>query len=119
MRTSEQLKAHIRNRAKIANVQTEILLRSFMLERFLERIANSKYKHNFILKGGMLIASMVGIAERTTMDMDATIKGTNSTAKHRRKTRHNGTNDRDGHHYSHGSRQSSDERSVAALSVKI
>ena len=56
MRTSEQLKAHIRNRAKIANVQTEILLRSFMLERFLERIANSKYKHNFILKGGMLIA---------------------------------------------------------------
>lgn len=75
MRTSEQLKAHIRNRAKIANVQTEILLRSFMLERFLERIASSKYKHNFILKGGMLIASMVGIAERTTMDMDATIKG--------------------------------------------
>ena len=75
MRTSEQLKAHIRNRAKIANVQTEILLRSFMLERFLERIANSKNKHNFILKGGMLIASMVGIAERTTMDMDATIKG--------------------------------------------
>lgn len=75
MRTSEQLKAHIRNRAKIANVQTEILLRSFMLERFLERIANSKHKHNFILKGGMLIAAMVGIAERTTMDMDATIKG--------------------------------------------
>lgn len=75
MRTSEQLKAHIRNRAKATNVQAEILLRSFMMERFLERIAHSSYRHHFILKGGMLIAAMVGIAERTTMDMDATIKG--------------------------------------------
>ncbi|EFM22546.1 nucleotidyl transferase AbiEii/AbiGii toxin family protein [Selenomonas sp. oral taxon 149] len=75
MRTSEQLKAHIRNRAKATNVQAEILLRSFMMERFLERIAHSSYRHHFILKGGMLIAAMVGIAERTTMDMDATLKG--------------------------------------------
>ena len=50
-------------------------MRNFMLERFLERIAVSKYKHNFILKGGMLIAALVGIDTRTTMDMDATIKG--------------------------------------------
>jgi predicted nucleotidyltransferase component of viral defense system len=48
-----------------------------MMERFLERIAVSDYKHNFILKGGMLIAAMVGIDARTTMDMDATIKGQN------------------------------------------
>ena len=46
-----------------------------MIERFLERIAVSDYKHNFILKGGMLIAAMVGIDARTTMDMDAAIKG--------------------------------------------
>jgi hypothetical protein len=50
-------------------------MRNFMLERFLERIAISEYNHKFILKGGMLIASMVGIGTRTTMDMDATIKG--------------------------------------------
>lgn len=56
-------------------MEAEILLRNFMLERFLERIAVSNYKHNFILKGGMLIAAMVGIDTRTTMDMDATIKG--------------------------------------------
>jgi hypothetical protein len=61
-------------------VEAEILLRSFMLERFLERIAVSKYKYNFILKGGMLIAAMVGIETRTTMDMDATIKGQKLTA---------------------------------------
>lgn len=75
MKTSTQLKALIHNLAKTSNVETEILLRNFMLERFLERIAISNYKNNFILKGGMLIASMVGIDTRTTMDIDRTIKG--------------------------------------------
>jgi hypothetical protein len=46
-----------------------------MLERLLERISVSKYKDIFILKGGMLIASLVGIDSRTTMDMDATLQG--------------------------------------------
>lgn len=46
-----------------------------MLERLLERIALSQYKDNFILKGGFLIASMVGLDTRATMDMDVTIKG--------------------------------------------
>lgn len=80
MKTSTQLKALIRNLSKQSNVETEILLRNFMLERFLERIAGSDYRHNFILKGGMLIAAMVGIDTRTTMDMDATIKGQILTA---------------------------------------
>lgn len=75
MKTSTQLKAMIRNLSKSANVEAEIILRNFMMERFLERISISKYKDNFILKGGMLIAAMVGIDTRTTMDMDATIKG--------------------------------------------
>lgn len=80
MKTSTQLKALVRNLSKKFNVEAEILLRNFMLERFLERIAISKYRHNFILKGGMLIAAMVGIDTRTTMDMDATIKGQTLTA---------------------------------------
>ncbi len=75
MKTSTQLKALIRNLSRESKVEAEILLRNFMLERFLERISLSKFKHNFILKGGMLIAAMVGIDTRTTMDMDATIKG--------------------------------------------
>jgi hypothetical protein len=75
MIASTQLKALIRNLSKKSNMEAEILLRNFMMERFLERIAVSDYKHNFILKGGMLIAAMVGIDARTTMDMDATIKG--------------------------------------------
>lgn len=80
MKTSTQLKALVRNLSKKLNVEAETLLRNFMLERFLERMTVSEYKDNFILKGGMLIAAMVGIDTRTTMDMDATIKGQTLTA---------------------------------------
>ncbi len=75
MKTSTQLKALIRNLSQKSNVEAEILLRNFMLERFLERVSISTYKHSFILKGGMLIAAMVGTDARATMDMDVTIKG--------------------------------------------
>jgi len=75
MKTSTQLKALIRNISKEKNVQAEIVLRNFMLERLLERISLSPFKNNFILKGGMLIAALVGIDARSTMDMDATVVG--------------------------------------------
>jgi len=75
VKTSTQLKALVRNLSKEKNVEAEIILRNFMLERFLERISVSKYRDNFILKGGMLITAMVGIDSRSTMDLDATIKG--------------------------------------------
>ncbi len=75
MKTSTQLKALIRNLSKDKDVKAEILLRNFMLERLLERISLSKYRDQFILKGGMLIASIVGVDARSTMDMDATIRG--------------------------------------------
>jgi predicted nucleotidyltransferase component of viral defense system len=75
MNTSTQLKALIRNLAKDKSVQAEIILRNFMLERLLERISLSTFRDKFILKGGMLVAAMVGIDTRSTMDMDATIRG--------------------------------------------
>jgi len=75
MKTSMQLKALIRNLSAAKNVEAEVILRSYMMERFLERASVSQYKNNFILKGGMLIAAIAGIASRTTMDMDVTIKG--------------------------------------------
>lgn len=75
MKTSTQLKALIRNLSREKDVKAEILLRNFMLERLLERISLSEYKNQFILKGGMLIAAIVGIDTRATMDMDATIRG--------------------------------------------
>ena len=68
-------KAIINNMSKENNVAAQSVLQTYMLERLLERISISKYKDNFILKGGMLISAMLGIDSRTTMDMDTTIKG--------------------------------------------
>jgi predicted nucleotidyltransferase component of viral defense system len=70
-----QLKDWINNIARENNLVANTVLQNFMMERFLERIAVSKYKNNFILKGGFLIAAMIGINKRSTMDMDTTIKG--------------------------------------------
>jgi len=68
------LKAKIRNLARKKDMSAQVVLQNYMFERFLERLSKSKYKDKFILKGGMLIAALVGIDNRATMDMDATIK---------------------------------------------
>lgn len=70
-----QLKAKIKNLALKNKIPAQAVLQNFMLERLLERVATSDYKDKIILKGGMLIASMIGIGSRTTMDMDATVRG--------------------------------------------
>ena len=75
--TARQLKDLIRNLSKKKSADAQILMRNYMMERFLERISLSTYKDQFILKGGMLVAAMVGLDARATMDLDATIKGTN------------------------------------------
>lgn len=75
MKNAMQLKAVMKNLAKDKHISAQLIMQNFMLERLLERISVSKYQPNFILKGGFLIAAMVGIDTRATMDMDATIKG--------------------------------------------
>lgn len=75
MKNAMQLKAYVKNLAKEKNISAQIVLQNYMLERLLERISVSKYHDNFILKGGFLLAAMVGLDTRATMDMDATIKG--------------------------------------------
>lgn len=74
MRNAMQLKAVIKNISKDKHISAQLVMQNFMLERLLERISVSKYRQNFILKGGFLIAAMVGLDTRATMDMDATIK---------------------------------------------
>lgn len=75
IKTSRQLKDLIRNLSKEKAADAQILMRNYMMERFLERISLSDYKDNFILKGGMLVAAMVGLDARSTMDLDATVTG--------------------------------------------
>lgn len=70
-----QLKAWIKNMSAKVDVNENIILQNYMLERLLERISVSNYKYKFVLKGGMLITAIVGIDMRNTLDMDATIKG--------------------------------------------
>ena len=74
MRTLRQIKDLINNIAKKKSINPQILLRNYMMERLLERIALSNYKENFILKGGMLISSLIGVESRSTVDMDTTMK---------------------------------------------
>lgn len=75
MKTPEQLKGTIRSMAEKQNLRAQEVLQMYLFERFLERLAASRFKENFILKGGLLISSMIGITERTTMDMDTTVRG--------------------------------------------
>jgi predicted nucleotidyltransferase component of viral defense system len=70
-----QIKGRIKNIAKSNKADARILIRIYMMERFLERIANSVYAENFILKGGILITSLVGVSMRSTMDIDTSIRG--------------------------------------------
>ncbi len=69
-----QLKAIIKNVAREKRISAQLVLQNYMLERLLERVAISEYRNHFILKGGFLIAAIVGLDTRATMDMDATIK---------------------------------------------
>ena len=72
--TSKQLKDKVRNISHGDNEIAQTMIRCFIMERFLERISLSGYKNNFILKGGMLVASLVGIDMRATMDIDTTVR---------------------------------------------
>ena len=77
IKTARQLKDLIRNLSKKNAADAQVLMRNYMMERFLERISLSSYRDKFILKGGMLVAAMVGLDARSTMDLDATVKGAN------------------------------------------
>ena len=72
--TSKQLKDKVRNISKGDNNIAKALIRNFIMERFLERVSVSDYRNNFILKGGMLVASIIGVDMRATIDIDATVK---------------------------------------------
>jgi predicted nucleotidyltransferase component of viral defense system len=75
MKTPEQLKGAIRNIAIQKKLKPQEVLQMYLFERILERLSLSKYRDNFILKGGLLISSMIGVEGRSTLDMDTTVRG--------------------------------------------
>ena len=82
--TPEQIKGRIKNVAKQNNADARVLLRIYMMERILERVANSRYADDFIIKGGILVTSMVGVSMRSTMDIDTSIRNWNLTEEEAR-----------------------------------
>ena len=72
--TSRQLKALVRNMSKGDSAKAQIIIRNYVMERFLERLSLSQYRNNLILKGGTLVSAMVGLDNRSTMDVDTTVK---------------------------------------------
>ena len=68
------LKAKIRNIANAKSIPAQVVLLNYMFERFLNRLSASEYKEKFVLKGGMLVAALVGLDNRATMDLDTTLK---------------------------------------------
>ena len=80
IKTSRQLKDKIKNLTGGDSKKSQILTRKYIMERFLARVAKSKYRYNFILKGGMLVSAIVGENARSTMDIDATVRALPLTA---------------------------------------
>ena len=74
MSNAMSLKAKIRNIAKQKNIPAQVILQNYMFERLLVRLSASAYKERFVLKGGMLVAAIVGLDNRATMDLDTTLK---------------------------------------------
>lgn len=68
------LKGRIKHYAKSNNIAAQVVLQNYMFERFLERLSKSEYQEKFVVKGGMLIAAIVGLDTRSTMDLDATLR---------------------------------------------
>ena len=79
--TPEQIKGRIKSVAKQNNADARTLMRIYMMERFLERLAQSEYRDNFIIKGGILVTAMIGVAHRSTMDIDTSMKHLNLSAE--------------------------------------
>lgn len=68
------LKGKIKNYAKSKSIAAQVVLQNYMFERFLARLSMSDYREKFVVKGGMLIAAIVGLDTRSTMDLDTTLR---------------------------------------------
>ena len=74
IKNATAVKAKIKNKAGGDSDKSQIILRIYLMERLLERVSLSQYRDNFVLKGGLLVSSLVGVDMRSTMDVDTTVK---------------------------------------------
>lgn len=81
----EDLKIKIKTKAHENHLETQDIMQMYFFERLLYWIGISKYKYNFILKGGLLLSAIFGDERRTTQDMDNNVKGNTIRSKNIRK----------------------------------
>lgn len=74
-----QLKAFIKNKALELNITPQLMMQNYYMECFIDRLSRSEYADNFVIKGGFLISVMIGLANRSTMDIDTTVKNLSMT----------------------------------------
>ena len=74
IKNATAVKAKIKNKAGGDSDKSQIILRIYLMQRLLERVSLSQYRDNFVLKGGLLVSSLVGVDMRSTMDVDTTVK---------------------------------------------
>lgn len=74
VKNDASLRGKIRNMARQHSLRPQEVLQMYLFEHLLLRLETSQYAGKFILKGGLLVASMIGLASRTTMDMDTTVR---------------------------------------------
>lgn len=73
----QAVKDKLRNISREKNIDFNSVMRFYMYDRFVERLSKSKYKDNFILKGGFYLSKLFGLDNRSTMDIDTAIRKTN------------------------------------------
>ena len=81
IKTARQLKDWMRNLSREKSADAQLVMRNYMMERFLERLTQSEYRDNFIIKGGILVTAMIGVAHRSTMDIDTSMNNLNLSAE--------------------------------------
>lgn len=74
IKSDASLRGKVRAIAKEHDLRPQEVLQMYLFEHLLIRLEASPYAGKFVLKGGLLIASMIGLAQRTTMDMDTTVR---------------------------------------------
>ncbi len=77
--SAQSVKDKLKNISREKNVDFNSVMRFYMYDRFVERLSKSKYKDNFILKGGFYLSKLFGLDNRSTMDIDTAIRKTEFT----------------------------------------
>jgi predicted nucleotidyltransferase component of viral defense system len=77
--SADSIKARLKKEADSCGKDFDFLLMHYFIERLLYRLSISSYADKFILKGGLLLYTILGNQARATRDIDFLAKGIKNT----------------------------------------